>query len=503
MKKNLCTVSSFVLIVFALTLPRMSSGTYFPSKHSQEPAVLSLTIGERQLFLDDYSIAKIENLDRTLHQPQKKGAVVIPDRPWEVSLQTRCAPAWDAERGLYKLWLITSTRTSDEAGTTYAESQDGIHWTKPNLRQREIEGSLENNFVALEPTMKWPENAIENVVYDSEDSDPSRRFKGFLGCFDREPIFSPDGIRWSRPGLPKIPSQDESNLSYDSKTRTFIATLKQTGPFGRSHGLATSHDFITWTTPELIFHADEEDQLRAKRNIAERLANPKLAPPMHSDPTAYKADIYNMPIFRYEGLYVSLPSVYHTTSLGAEGDDGFHLIQLACSRDLHEWIRVGDRQAFIGPSNKGIGAYDTMQILPPSAPVMRGEEMWFYYTGIKYRSVPKDRDPTWGAVCLATLRRDGFVSLDAGDTPGVLTTKPFTTEGDQIHVNVDSGSGTLFVEVLDEEGSPIAESQPIVGDFPKASAEWKWGGIDNLDGPVLSLRFTFRNASLYSFWFSE
>ncbi|MCA9448259.1 MAG: hypothetical protein KC931_14160, partial [Candidatus Omnitrophica bacterium] len=449
----------------ATNLPTGALGTEAPFERPHEPEALSLPTGERQLFLDDHLIAKTEDLKRTLHQPDKKGAVIVPDRPWEVSLQTRCAPAWDPEQGLYKLWLITSTRISDDAGATYAESQDGVHWTKPNLGQREIEGSLENNFVALDPAMKWPENAIENVVYDGEDPNPSRRFKGFLGCYDREPIFSRDGIHWSRPGLPKIPSQDESNLSYDLRTRTFIATLKQTGPFGRSHGLSTSRDFLAWTTPELVFHADEEDQVRAKQNIEERLANSKLAPPLDVDPTAYKADIYNLPIFRYEGLYLALPSVFHTTYLGSEWDDGFHLIQLACSRDLHQWTRVGDRQTFIGPSNKGIGAYDTMQILPPSAPVMHGDEMWFYYTGIKYRSMPKDPDPTSGAVCLATLRRDGFLSLDAGDGPGSLITKPFTTTGRTIHVNVDSGTGSLIIEVLNEEGSPIAESHAIIGDF--------------------------------------
>ena len=46
--------------------------------------------GERQLFLDDVGISKVDNLKRTMHQPTKKGAVIRPDRPWETTLQARC-----------------------------------------------------------------------------------------------------------------------------------------------------------------------------------------------------------------------------------------------------------------------------------------------------------------------------------------------------------------------------------------------------------------------------
>ena len=37
--------------------------------------------GERQLFLDDVGIAKIENLKRVMHPPAKKGAVIRPTSP--------------------------------------------------------------------------------------------------------------------------------------------------------------------------------------------------------------------------------------------------------------------------------------------------------------------------------------------------------------------------------------------------------------------------------------
>ena len=460
--------------------------------------------GQRQLFLDDTCVETTENLMRAMHQPTKKGAVIEPDRPWETSLQTRCVPAWDENEDLFKLWLITSTSLPGVAGTTYVESKDGIHWTKPNLHQYEFGGSSKNNFISLDPNASWPENAIENVVYDPDDPNANRRYKGFLGCYGRQPMVSPDGIHWERLKVQEIPSQDESNLSYDRLNRTFIATLKQSGPFGRSHGLSTSRDFENWTEPELIFHADEEDQELAKGIIAARLSNTQLQQPIYNDPADYSADIYNMPIFRYEGIYIALPAVYYGTGKLPEGNtDGFHLIQLACSHDLHRWKRLGDRQPFIGPSPSGQGNYDTTQLLPPSAPIIRDDELWFYYTGIKYRAAPVNADRDQGAICLAVLRRDGFISLDAGENPGFLVSKPFVAGSMGLFVNVDATMGSLEVEVLDNEGRAVAVSEPIVGDKTRACVKWKKGNWAGLKHTRVSLKFTLHKASLFSFWLDD
>ena len=52
-------------------------------------------------------------------------------------------------------------------------------------------------------------------------------------------------------------------------------------------------------------------------------------------------------------------------------------------------MRLDGRQTFIGPSRIDSGSYDLTQILPPSAPVVRDNELWFYYTGLKWRSTYK------------------------------------------------------------------------------------------------------------------
>ena len=59
-----------------------------------------------------------------------------------------------------------------------------------------------------------------------------------------------------------------------------------------------------------------------------------------------------MGVFHYEGVYIGMPALYHATGPipNYPNTEGFHLVQLACSRDLKVWHRLGDRQAFLGPS---------------------------------------------------------------------------------------------------------------------------------------------------------
>ena len=474
----------------------LSSGRGTPS--STAP-VFRVPLGERQLFLDDHGIGQIDNLKRTLHQPEKRGAVIRSANPSQ-TVQTRTAPVWDPQEERFKLWVIST----DES---LRLSRDGLHWTagpEPNLR-------------------------IMMAVFDPNDPDPARRFKAPL--LNEGFAVSPDGSRWTKLDVPKIPSQDECNFSYDPKQGLFIHSVKRSGPFGRSVAIATSRDFKTWRDYGVVFHADELDQEIGRRRIEERLNNPTLKQTEYNTPEHYSVQIYNMGVFRYEGLYLGLPSIYHHTGKvpkdwpGFEkmnlspyilelvrkyGDyTGFYNIQLACSRDLVEWKRLGNRDPFIEASPLGAGSYDIQTIIGPSAPVVRGDELWFYYTGIKqYAFVTSGNDPGYedytpdrGAVCLAVLRRDGFMSLDAGQKDGRITTEPFELTGNRLFVNVAiHKDGQLLAEVLEENGNVVATSVPVDVDQRRGEVRWKQGELETLKGRTVSLRFTLRNGRFFSYW---
>lgn len=460
---------------------------------------VSITNGQHQLFLDDAAIESLTGLKRTLHQPQKRGAVIRAVNPSH-TIQTRTAPIWDPEAGHFKLWVMSTDQP-------LRISEDGLHWRAgpvPNLR-------------------------IDHAIYDPSDSDPARRYKAAL--LNEGFAVSPDGVQWTKLSLPAVPSSDEGNFSYDPAEGLFIHTVKRGGPFGRSVAMSTSRDFQTWKDYGLVFQADERDQEIGRKRIAERLANPSLKQTEYNTPEHYSVQIYNMGVFHYEGQYIGLPSIYHHTgkvppgwpgfeklrlspamrdAVGRYGDyTGFYNIQVAASRDLVNWQRVADRQPFLEASPLGAGAYDTQTIIGPSAPVLRDDELWFYYTGIQhYAFVASGNEPGYddyhpdkGAICLAVLRRDGFVSLDAGDNPGTLVSKPFALTGTHLFVNADCLDGTVTAAIIDGAGQVIAEGEPVGGNQLRAPVTWKTGDPSLLQRQTVRLRLTVQNGRLYSYWF--
>ena len=443
--------------------------------------------GQRQLFVDDVGVAKITGLTRRMHSLKKKGAVIRPViKDKQLSLQTRSPAVWDPVAKVYKFWLITPN---------CFVSKDGLHWTE---------------------TAKKPNRSVISAIIDPHTKNPNERFKGLVSTrTGRIPMGSPDGITWKPLNNAKpIPSQDESNLSYDSHTRTFISTVKHRGPYGRSVFLSTSKDFLSWTKPELIFHADKKDQELGRKNIQARIDDKSQLRQFHIDPKVWNVQVYNMGLFRYESVYFGTPAMFHSTGKvpNYPNTDGFHLIALITSRDMKKWQRLGNRKPFIGLSPVGAGAYDLTQMIGPSAPIVKGDELWFYYTGLKYRAsfryigkypsgtyeFKEGLDLDGGAICLGTLRRDGFVSLDAASTAGSVTTEPFKFVGDKVYVNVDVLKGEAVVEALRADGKVIAKSKPIRGDQPRAAVQWKSGTVKT--GTKAALRITVTNGSLYSYW---
>ena len=83
----------------------------------------------------------------------------------------------------------------------YAESNDGISWTKPNLGQVLLNGSRNNNAIALPETIAYEGVTI---IKDEKDPDPNRRYKMAYNewsikkgvAFTIRTATSSDGIHW-------------------------------------------------------------------------------------------------------------------------------------------------------------------------------------------------------------------------------------------------------------------------------------------------------------------
>jgi hypothetical protein len=166
------------------------------------------------------------------------------------------------------------------------------------------------------------------------------------------------------------------------------------------------------------------------------------------------------------------------------------------------WTRLGERKPFIDLSqDESITTYDTLVIMPPSDAIVKNDELRFYYTGIRnYAYVTSTAQDSGGAVCLATLRRDGFVSLDVKEQPGILCTKPFILPGTKLYVNLNSLKGSCTIQVLDTAGNTLAVSKTLEGDMIAEEVSWKQGNIGNSKGKPIILQFTLTSGSLYSYW---
>ncbi len=486
----------------------------------------------RRLFIDDGDVDRIDNLARVLHQPAKfhGNAVVRPDRRWDnCAIQIRTTPAWDPEARRFHMIYQSAAEPLDveppEDGRSfacYAASEDGVNWEKPELGLFEYGGldwagrplGTANNIL---PTAK---GMLQGPIHDAADPDPGRRFKGMRNEGGRlQAAVSADCLTWRDLEGAAVPSFDEAHLTHDAARGLFIATPKRHGPYGRSFALSTSRDFDTWTEPELIFHADQQDQESGFGRVRRFLDDPAYLAPVFNRPEEWRTDVYNFPLFPYEGLYLALPVMHHWIGKhppGYENVDSRKTVELASSRDLRRWDRVAGRAPFMELSPVGDGsAYDTGQLVVTNGPVRRNGELWFYYVGLRHRSLSFHDEAHRGsldasAVCLARMRTDGFVGLRGGVEWGSVTSAPLEVEGQALRVNADAWRGRVQAELLDPgTGEPIegfarADSRPMMADRIDQVLSWQGGPeLDGLRGRTVQVRFHLWQAEIYSFWFGD
>jgi len=480
----------------------------------------------RQLFLDDDAVERMAGLRRVIHPPEKRGAVLRPDRSrGQIALQSRSVPQWNPEKRRWDWWYWASYRTppygpyrsTSVSLTLYAVSADGVHWQAPDLGLYEWRGTRDNN-IAVEPgDPPRPETAhrtVYHVLRDEHDPDPARRYKALFGYRDRRAAVSADGFAWRFLEARPPASQDESHFFYDETTGRYVSLHKQGTEWGRTVFVSWSEDFEHWTKPVLALHADETDQQNRLRRIRAVCEDPDYLSPPIVDDGDHMAQTYQMAAMPYEGLYVGFPVLFNPAGAippPQRNYTGINQVELAVSRDLLHWARVGDRSPFLPISPWDGAAYDTSQTLCAGRPVVRGDEIWVYYNACRFRGHQALYPPEYhgffddaSALCLAVLPRDRFVSLEARDEPAEIVTRTFESRGGALHVNADASGGEIRAEVLEAAaGRPMpgftaGECVPFSGDDLAGRLAWRGGA--SLPAGHVRLRFAIRAAHFYAFW---
>src|SRR5690349_22234619 len=103
----------------------------------------------RELFVDHFLVDKLTGAQLKMHEPHRDGIALKFDKPWEGGFSAYITVLKDGS--LYRMYyrgLPMATRDgSPEALVCYAESKDGVYWTKPDLGLFEIAGTPKNNVV--------------------------------------------------------------------------------------------------------------------------------------------------------------------------------------------------------------------------------------------------------------------------------------------------------------------------------------------------------------------
>lgn len=475
-----------------------------------------------QLFIDDHVIARLEGLERVLHQPQDIAGnpVIMPEHSWEHRRIPFGSVLWFPKEDKFKCWYLAMNIYDSRPGfrgyrkahhvpiheaahICYAESADGIKWTKPKLGLHEFRGSRQNNILLTCPGTHFDSTS---VMYLPHDRNWPYRMMTFIGRWPyrddlvkkqwgNPPPFgitqhghfafgSKDGIHWEdlNQNRPVLRVSDRSMFWWDPVNQIFVGAAKRNHQGKRAQAYAWSRDMINWTvTSDWIHRADDRDHAGDQGEAA-----------------------YGFP---YGSQWIGFAEMRRERK-GEGWKETKINWELLSSRDGRNWSRP-IRGLFFADAAKETWRYQVFKIFA-NPPIERDGRLLIYYGGKSGLVNIEAGNEPFQALGLATLRKDGFVSLRAFGDAGRLVTKPLVVHGGRLSLNLAAGSdGYARVAILDAAGGMInghhlADCRPLRNDTVGQTVRWKSGAdLDPLRGRTVTLVIELKNADLYSFRFAE
>lgn len=469
----------------------------------------------KRLTWDDSLLDKAEGIRFEMHQPRRTGERnLVGDKPWE-SWQLGGMSSLLHENGKFRLWYGVShgIRHGEEYAVAYAESDDGIHWTKPELGLVEYAGSKKNNLVVayssvigqvfVDPHARAGEKyKMLAAIFPTKDTDPKR----YLTL-----LSSPDGLTWSPPAQNVVREGDfaldtQSQAFWDRDRKSYVLYTRM-GPW-RQVGRSESTDPFAFPAPKNVMRPEEPvkaDYYQAGVTKYEEAANSYFG---------------LVPIFFHPGDERGNPKdgnppltfTYVKNPITVVAPDTLD-IHLFTSNDSIHWQRRGDHVPFLGLGLDG--QFDSRSLYPGVGYAVVGSEIWLYYSAYNCTHVESldGKDPFskyLGTITRATLRLDGFVSATATHSGAELVTKPLVFSGDHLELNVDcSAGGHLNVELQTSEGKPLpgfslAECDRVYHNNIRKIVTWKGqSNLSELAGKPVRMRMVMRDCKLYAFQFPK
>lgn len=423
------------------------------------------------------------------------------DKPWEVRIDNGYPNViYDEKEKKYKCfytlivedkdcWMVSREerasrdyipRSDRVTGFAYAESNDGIHWIKPNLNRVEWNGNKNNNLL-----FKYAHGT--GVMLDEHETDPNRRYKMVTKIdypVDRQHMavsYSPDGINWENPiPWPKYnPPADSHNLPFWNEKEQCYMLLSRIWRDGiRITTISRSDDFLNWSKPEECIRGQ-----------------------------GFENQIYAMPIFKWNQYYLGLASMFHEGERNAINFDTVDL-ELTYAEDPTKFDFVANDQFVIerGKGSYPDGDFDCGCIYASPLVVSPDNEAWIYYMGGNGRHTNFRES----SLARAKWKPGKFASLTPRkfETESMIATSRMGILGNKLEILADKIPGVLDgylkVQILPDLASPALDGY----DYEECIVEEKNGklsisyegknGLQEILNQKVAFKIKFKGYRLWS-----
>lgn len=450
------------------------------------------------------------------HSPKKSDIVMNFDKPWEKDVSFMCLVK---EPTFLRLYYLAGKRVNDEQTSyementfkvCYAESVDGLNWTRPSLGICEFDGSTDNNIII--------NKTIELYVF--KDTNPccskEERYKAlYQQNYKLYYCYSEDGIHFSDGKMVSGNSSfDTLNTAfYDEIKNKYVAyvrgmhrldgsdfpIIKNMGAWAKRYAIIRdirvmySDDFVNWSFPERINIKDFNDPNQLYSNNIQKY---------------YRAPKYT----------IGFPNRYNERKKRwTKSFDDLCGLEFRKNR-----FQLSKRYGTVMTDCVFISSLDGKNFeISDSAFIKSGREErqdgWLYGDCYPVFGLVETKnnlygyneismycfEGLWGFDCkLAryTLRPDGFASYSAKNQELILKTKKLIFDGTDMELNF-STSAMGFVKVIISDGKKKLCSGELFGDRLNKKAWFKNGNLKDFSGKEVTIAFILKEADLYSFRF--